>query len=172
MQEAQPFSVGSVGHPYSCSNPCKYVWRKRGCRDGTNCPNCHYCKWQRKPKDEEDEESAPTPQSSGSTVTPLANIPPPPGLELPASPPTLDSELQLLGRRKIQFSSRPGVTEIDLSAYKGPLQFLITARRTTQSPEGGLYAFCCKVGWPPLLGGLRRTSLQLPGKKLVSSVQP
>jgi hypothetical protein len=25
--EAQPFSVGSAGHPYTCSNPCKYVWR-------------------------------------------------------------------------------------------------------------------------------------------------
>jgi hypothetical protein len=40
-------SVGSRGHPNSCSKPCKYFRRKKGCRDGAACPNCHDCMWQR-----------------------------------------------------------------------------------------------------------------------------
>mmetsp|Transcript_77247 Transcript_77247/g.121564 ORF Transcript_77247/g.121564 Transcript_77247/m.121564 type:complete len:347 (-) Transcript_77247:55-1095(-) len=79
--EAQPFSVGSAGHPYTCSNPCKYVWRKQGCRDGADCPNCHYCKWQRRPKDEV---STPNPPpvvaSQVSQSLEAMAIPPPPGL--------------------------------------------------------------------------------------------
>ena len=99
-QETQPFSCGSVGHPYTCAKACKYVWRKRGCRDGANCPNCHYCKWQRRPKDEEeeeeDQESTQTSKTSqGTAVALLESIPPPPGLELPSALP--DTELQKPG---------------------------------------------------------------------------
>mmetsp|Transcript_67154 Transcript_67154/g.160175 ORF Transcript_67154/g.160175 Transcript_67154/m.160175 type:complete len:380 (-) Transcript_67154:133-1272(-) len=98
--ETQPFSCGSVGHPYTCAKACKYVWRKRGCRDGANCPNCHYCKWQRKPKDEEEEEeekeeSTQTSKTSQSSVALFEGIPPPPGLELPSALP--DTELQAPG---------------------------------------------------------------------------
>ncbi|CAE7546460.1 unnamed protein product [Symbiodinium natans] len=98
VQEAQPFSAGSVGHPYTCANACKYVWRKRGCRDGANCPNCHYCKWQRKSKDE-DEEEEDSVQTPTSSVTPaLGNIRPPPGLEPPStSPSTSGMQIQAPG---------------------------------------------------------------------------
>lgn len=74
VETAQPFSVGSAGHPYTCSAACKYVWRKQGCRDGADCPNCHYCKWQRRPKEESE---SPTLEGLDSM---LVNIPPPPGL--------------------------------------------------------------------------------------------
>eukprot|EP00434_Breviolum_minutum_P010039 symbB.v1.2.008855.t1/scaffold553.1/size187910/16 len=80
QQEAQPFSVGSAGHPYTCSNPCKYVWRKQGCRDGADCPNCHYCKWQRKPKEEANNSTPVTAPAGEHLEAMLANIPPPPGL--------------------------------------------------------------------------------------------
>jgi len=40
-------SAGSIGHPHSCAQACKYVKRKSGCRDGSQCPNCHLCHWQR-----------------------------------------------------------------------------------------------------------------------------
>jgi len=36
-------SVGSVGHPYSCQDPCKYVRKTRGCKDGSDCNRCHAC---------------------------------------------------------------------------------------------------------------------------------
>lgn len=75
--EAQPFSVGSAGHPYTCSNPCKYVWRKQGCRDGADCPNCHYCKWQRRPKDEVSTPNPPVVASQVSQSLEAMAIPPP-----------------------------------------------------------------------------------------------
>jgi len=40
-------SVGSIGHPKTCSEACPYVKRKGGCRDGASCPKCHLCFWQR-----------------------------------------------------------------------------------------------------------------------------
>ncbi|CAK0819990.1 unnamed protein product [Prorocentrum cordatum] len=36
-------SVGSVGHPYACQAPCKYVRKARGCKDGAACDRCHAC---------------------------------------------------------------------------------------------------------------------------------
>lgn len=38
-------SVGSVGHPYTCKEPCKYVRKSRGCKDGAKCDRCHACIW-------------------------------------------------------------------------------------------------------------------------------
>ena len=97
QQEAQPFSVGSAGHPYTCSNPCKYVWRKQGCRDGADCPNCHYCKWQRKPKEEANDVGTPVPQGEHLEAM-LANIPPPPGLT-PMEPTSEMKTQQRLGSK-------------------------------------------------------------------------
>lgn len=36
-------STGSLGHPDCCQKPCKYLWKKRGCRDGALCSHCHLC---------------------------------------------------------------------------------------------------------------------------------
>eukprot|EP00913_Durusdinium_trenchii_P030629 g28686.t1 len=47
MAEALPYSKGTHGHPLRCAEACKYVRRKGGCRDGPNCPKCHYCQWRR-----------------------------------------------------------------------------------------------------------------------------
>lgn len=39
-----PPSMGSIGHPHSCSQPCKYFLKsKRGCKDGDQCDHCHLC---------------------------------------------------------------------------------------------------------------------------------
>jgi len=46
-------SLGSVGHPYTCGAACKYVRRKSGCRDGSDCSSCHLCVWNRKATREE-----------------------------------------------------------------------------------------------------------------------
>jgi len=40
-------SKGSVGHPYSCAEACKYAKKKRGCKDGASCDHCHLCDWKR-----------------------------------------------------------------------------------------------------------------------------
>jgi len=40
-----PISLGSVGHPNFCAQPCKYVRKTRGCKDGDKCANCHCCVW-------------------------------------------------------------------------------------------------------------------------------
>lgn len=42
-------SKGSIGHPLSCNEPCKYALKSRGCKDGADCDRCHLCKW-KKPK--------------------------------------------------------------------------------------------------------------------------
>mmetsp|Transcript_79811 Transcript_79811/g.171058 ORF Transcript_79811/g.171058 Transcript_79811/m.171058 type:complete len:147 (+) Transcript_79811:98-538(+) len=40
-------SVGSLGHPYHCERPCKFVARSRGCFEGSTCKRCHLCTWSR-----------------------------------------------------------------------------------------------------------------------------
>eukprot|EP00931_Biecheleriopsis_adriatica_P075152 TRINITY_DN49087_c0_g1_i1.p1 TRINITY_DN49087_c0_g1~~TRINITY_DN49087_c0_g1_i1.p1 ORF type:complete len:233 (-),score=27.73 TRINITY_DN49087_c0_g1_i1:11-709(-) len=39
------FSTGSRGHPISCSDPCKFYRKQRGCKDGDDCDYCHMCTW-------------------------------------------------------------------------------------------------------------------------------
>lgn len=41
-----PLSVGTIGHPDTCADACKYHWKRRGCRDGLACSHCHACSWQ------------------------------------------------------------------------------------------------------------------------------
>mmetsp|Transcript_155550 Transcript_155550/g.270616 ORF Transcript_155550/g.270616 Transcript_155550/m.270616 type:complete len:233 (-) Transcript_155550:144-842(-) len=42
-------SAGSIGHPFTCAEPCKYVRKKnRGCKDGAVCNRCHLCEWKKK----------------------------------------------------------------------------------------------------------------------------
>jgi len=36
-------SKGSIGHPYCCAAPCKYIKKARGCKDGVDCDRCHLC---------------------------------------------------------------------------------------------------------------------------------
>lgn len=38
-----PPSVGSIGHPYTCADFCKYAKKARGCKDGADCNRCHLC---------------------------------------------------------------------------------------------------------------------------------
>jgi hypothetical protein len=38
-------SVGSIGHPHSCAEACKYQSKPRGCKDGASCDRCHLCEW-------------------------------------------------------------------------------------------------------------------------------
>lgn len=44
-------SIGSVGHPESCQEACKYVRRKEGCKIGARCLKCHCCFWKRPERD-------------------------------------------------------------------------------------------------------------------------
>lgn len=41
-------SRGSFGHPFRCRAPCKYAFRRSGCRNGYECVCCHLCKWTRR----------------------------------------------------------------------------------------------------------------------------
>mmetsp|Transcript_61066 Transcript_61066/g.120228 ORF Transcript_61066/g.120228 Transcript_61066/m.120228 type:complete len:237 (+) Transcript_61066:57-767(+) len=36
-------SYGSIGHPYTCADFCKYAKKDRGCKDGAACDHCHLC---------------------------------------------------------------------------------------------------------------------------------
>jgi hypothetical protein len=38
-------SIGSRGHPFQCAEACKYLNKKRGCKDGPLCDRCHLCEW-------------------------------------------------------------------------------------------------------------------------------
>lgn len=40
-------SIGTIGHPHTCGEPCKYVNRAKGCKDGLNCSRCHLCRWKK-----------------------------------------------------------------------------------------------------------------------------
>lgn len=40
-------SVGSIGHPHSCAQACKYNCKTKGCKDGRFCVRCHICQWRR-----------------------------------------------------------------------------------------------------------------------------
>jgi hypothetical protein len=59
-------SVGSLGHPYTCNEACKYLKRKSGCLLGTSCNRCHLCHWHRKGKEpvQPVEEHAPPPPAA------------------------------------------------------------------------------------------------------------
>mmetsp|Transcript_126178 Transcript_126178/g.299611 ORF Transcript_126178/g.299611 Transcript_126178/m.299611 type:complete len:230 (+) Transcript_126178:47-736(+) len=48
MGDAESPSLGSIGHPYSCKQACKYSGKSKGCKDGRNCIRCHICFWTRK----------------------------------------------------------------------------------------------------------------------------
>jgi hypothetical protein len=48
LPDNSDFSCGSVGHPHSCNEPCKYTRKKRGCKDGFACTRCHLCTWYHK----------------------------------------------------------------------------------------------------------------------------
>mmetsp|Transcript_55837 Transcript_55837/g.125565 ORF Transcript_55837/g.125565 Transcript_55837/m.125565 type:complete len:252 (+) Transcript_55837:74-829(+) len=47
---AANWSDGSVGHPFTCAEACRYKHKKGGCRDGKNCQMCHLCQWSRPTK--------------------------------------------------------------------------------------------------------------------------
>lgn len=49
-----PWSLGSVGHPFACSEACKYIGKTRGCKDGKACLRCHRCKWSSKKQNKAD----------------------------------------------------------------------------------------------------------------------
>jgi hypothetical protein len=36
-------SIGSVGHPVSCAEACKYYRKARSCKQGRSCTRCHLC---------------------------------------------------------------------------------------------------------------------------------
>merc|ERR1712218_348948 len=38
-------SIGSLGHPIFCNAPCKFIWRRCGCKDGDACDRCHLCRF-------------------------------------------------------------------------------------------------------------------------------
>jgi len=59
---AGAISIGTLNHPHDCGQPCRYVRRREGCRDGASCPHCHACLWRRVPRgkhstDQNDEDS-------------------------------------------------------------------------------------------------------------------
>jgi len=56
---ATHLSLGSIGHPHSCSSACRYVKRKGGCRDGVRCTHCHLCFWRRDRDNAQDSSDAP-----------------------------------------------------------------------------------------------------------------
>lgn len=67
-EELAWLSVGSVGHPHSCAEGCRYIKRKGGCRDGANCPSCHLCFWRRAEEKPSADENV-MPERSGAFIS-------------------------------------------------------------------------------------------------------
>mmetsp|Transcript_25409 Transcript_25409/g.71427 ORF Transcript_25409/g.71427 Transcript_25409/m.71427 type:complete len:304 (+) Transcript_25409:46-957(+) len=40
-------SIGSMGHPVTCEEACKFAGKPKGCKDGPLCVRCHSCRWGR-----------------------------------------------------------------------------------------------------------------------------
>lgn len=93
---ADVVSLGTVGHPFSCAEACKYRKRKSGCLLGAQCLNCHFCHWRRERAEramaaaqkasealrEASEQRAPTAEASAQCAP--TTVRPPPGLEAEA----------------------------------------------------------------------------------------
>lgn len=62
------FSAGSMGHPHTCADACRYLRRKLGCRLGAGCPHCHLCHWSRQPDVAARTRQTPTPDVSVGTL--------------------------------------------------------------------------------------------------------
>jgi len=60
-------SLGSIEHPHKCASACRYVKRKGGCRDGTQCQHCHLCFWRRDREQEGAESVSDHPATESST---------------------------------------------------------------------------------------------------------
>lgn len=45
-----PLNPGSVGHPHTCAEFCKYHKKSRGCKEGATCDFCHLCTTRRNPE--------------------------------------------------------------------------------------------------------------------------
>lgn len=75
-------SKGSAGHPHSCASPCRYVKRKSGCRDGADCPNCHFCFWRRR-----EAKPSNTPPNTEVTAPVAASVPSTPTRKTVQAPP-------------------------------------------------------------------------------------
>lgn len=80
--EVLPPSGGTAGHPERCGAPCRYVWRKGGCRNGANCPNCHACFWRRgKAQGDEEDDGEEDVEEAPATPRVAPNQPPAEPLE-------------------------------------------------------------------------------------------
>lgn len=156
------FSAGSTGHPHTCAEPCKYVRRKGGCRDGETCRKCHWCQWSRKQMGKENKEaeeengdfpvvgnainSSAFPESS----TKIAG--PPPGLGSSAGSlvVNLESLLPRLPATPPMYSS----SQIQMCANSLPLQTPVGQTLATypplalpvQQPQVQAEDFCPSVG--------------------------
>jgi len=71
------WSYGSVGHPYTCAEPCKYVKKKRGCKDGVSCSRCHLCTWFHKRSAKQGVPLAPAGDAAAAAAVPNVQTPPP-----------------------------------------------------------------------------------------------
>mmetsp|Transcript_147503 Transcript_147503/g.268930 ORF Transcript_147503/g.268930 Transcript_147503/m.268930 type:complete len:254 (-) Transcript_147503:129-890(-) len=67
-------SIGSVGHPLTCAEPCKYVMKKnRGCKDGAACNRCHLCEWKKRgPRKTKEVKDAPSTSPDAPSAQPDA----------------------------------------------------------------------------------------------------
>ncbi|CAK0831136.1 unnamed protein product [Prorocentrum cordatum] len=96
----QVVSIGTLGHPHSCSEPCKHRKRKTGCLLGASCPRCHLCHWR------SERALAALEQRPAALAPARAQAPPQPPWEmaLPAPPQDQPAYVTLCA----SFGERPG----------------------------------------------------------------
>ncbi|CAK0884673.1 unnamed protein product [Prorocentrum cordatum] len=76
---SQVVSIGSVGHPHSCSEPCKHRMRKTGCLLGASCHKCHLCHWRsERARTAQELRQAALGVPAAAALDALARTPPPP----------------------------------------------------------------------------------------------
>ncbi|CAD7927092.1 unnamed protein product [Amoebophrya sp. A25] len=116
-------SLGSFGHPFQCSAPCRYVRRKGGCRDGARCENCHICVWCR-----DRSGSSCTSSAAGSSVADMRDL--------------LDYQGIMNWNRNI-LNRLPGVDENRETGFEGAEDIAEELLNEEEGEENGASDFDC-----------------------------
>mmetsp|Transcript_36584 Transcript_36584/g.84115 ORF Transcript_36584/g.84115 Transcript_36584/m.84115 type:complete len:274 (+) Transcript_36584:67-888(+) len=186
LERLGEISLGSVGHPHSCSLPCKYFRRARGCKEGKNCTRCHVCCWRacykrvvkvRDALDREDEDSSTEPPSVLSDGGDDVDSPPSPteteppiGLGLSLSPASLLEPMKI--------ASEVPAAHWSLGSVGHPLNCAAPCKYKNRKGgcRDGRQCLCCHICQWTRQGSSKpaeRPDMRAyqPGSKLVGAVQ-
>lgn len=138
-------SVGTLGHPHTCSEPCKYTRRKAGCLLGVHCSRCHLCHWRSERAGAALEQRLAAPALARTLAPPQPFAVPRPGtLERTPPPPPQAHEAPRLAEPTR--GDQPAYVTLGASLSERPPPVL--AAEAAAAGEGPPAAFCGSADCP------------------------